>query len=206
MLESTFTLFGLQMSFVEAVGAVVGIIYLVLEYKANAWLWLFGLLMPLFYIYLFFKNTLYANAAINIYYVAASVYGLLCWRGLIGSKGQGESPITSMPKGLWLPLAAIVLGLAGLLGWLLGYLGESQAALLDGFTSALSVVGMWMLAKGYYQQWLCWIVVEPVMVVMSIITGMYPTAVMYLVYCVIAVMGYLRWKRQYDSQSPNNNS
>lgn len=185
---------------IEIIGAIVGIAYLILEYKANPWLWLFGLLMPLFYIYLFFRNALYANAVINIYYVGASVYGLLCWRGWIGGKSKDESPISSMPRKALMPLVAITALVTIALALVLKQLGESEAAWLDGFTAALNVVGMFMLARGWYQQWICWIIVEPVMVVMSILTGMYPTAVMYLVYCVIAVMGYLRWKKEYLKQ------
>lgn len=186
------------MDTIEIIGAIVGIVYLILEYKANPWLWLFGLLMPLFYIYLFFKNELYANAVINVYYVCASIYGILCWKGIIGSKKNEESPITAMPRKVLLPLLAITVVLTVGLAITLQWLGESQVAWLDGFTAALNVVGMFMLAKGWYQQWICWIIVEPIMVVMSLITGMYPTAVMYLVYCVIAVMGYVRWKNEYS--------
>lgn len=188
------------MDTIEIIGAIVGIIYLILEYKANPWLWLFGLLMPLFYIYLFFKNELYANAVINVYYVCASIYGILCWKGIIGSKKNEESPITAMPRKVLLPLLAITAVLTVGLALTLQWLGESQVAWLDGFTAALNVVGMFMLAKGWYQQWICWIIVEPIMVVMSLITGMYPTAVMYLVYCVIAVMGYVRWKNEYSKR------
>lgn len=199
MLDYAITLFGLHINLFEALGAIVGIIYLLLEYKAHPWLWFFGLLMPLFYIYIFFSQHLYANAAINVYYVGASVYGILCWRGIIGSKKEEESPISTMPRRALLPILAATAALTILLAIVLNKLGESQAIWLDGFTAALNIIGMFMLARGWYQQWICWIIVEPVMVVMSLIIGMYPTAVMYLVYCVIAVMGYLRWKREYHT-------
>lgn len=197
MFDYVITLFGLDINLFEAVGAIVGIIYLLLEYKAHPWLWFFGLLMPLFYIYLFFDQRLYANATINVYYVWASVYGILCWRGILGSRQKDESPITSMPRSALWPTVGSIAVVTLVLTLVLQWLGESQVAWLDGFTAALNVVGMFMLARGWYQQWICWIIVEPVMVVMSLLTGMYPTAVMYLVYCVIAVMGYLRWKKEY---------
>lgn len=186
---------------IEIIGAIIGIIYLILEYKANSWLWLFGVLMPLFYIYLFFHNTLYANAVINIYYVGASIYGFWNWKKMEAEKAKGQmdegaSVISSMPKRAWWPILGLLAICTAVLTWVLQLLGESNVALLDGFTAALNVVGMYMLAKGWYQQWLCWIIVEPIMVILSLMTGMYPTAVMYLVYCVIAVLGYLRWRRE----------
>ncbi len=182
----------------ELLGAIIGIIYLILEYRAHPLLWLFGVLMPLAYIYIFFGSHLYANAAINIYYVIISIYGALSWWKMrhADTESMADEGIRSMPRKFWLPIAAIVILLTVALSLLLQQLGESHTAWLDGFTSALSIVGMWMLAKKYYQQWLCWIVVEPVMIAMSLIADLYPTAVMYLVYSVIAILGYRRWKRK----------
>lgn len=190
-------LFFYTMDKIEIIGAIIGIIYLILEYKANSWLWLFGVLMPLFYIYIFFQNTLYANAAINVYYVGICIYGFFCWQKKKGESAKGEGEvIASMPKKYLWPIIGLLVVCTGVIAWILNLLGESEMAILDGFTAALNVVGMYMLAKGWYQQWICWIIIEPIMVVISIAQGMYPTAVMYLVYCVIAVLGYYRWKRE----------
>ena len=188
----------------ELLGAIIGIIYLILEYRAHPLLWLFGVLMPLAYIYIFFDSHLYANAAINIYYVIISIYGALSWWKMrhADAESMADEGIRSMPRKFWLPIAAIVILLTVALSLLLQQLGESHTAWLDGFTAALNIVGMWMLAKKYYQQWLCWIVVEPVMIAMSLIADLYPTAVMYLVYSVIAILGYRRWKLS-NSQNKN---
>ena len=202
MTDLTFTLWGLQFSAFETFGAAVGIVYLLLEYKAHPWLWFFGLLMPLFYIFIFFDQHLFANGLINVYYVGASIYGILCWRGIIGNKKREESPIGSMPRKALLPVVGVTVALTAVLTLVLQWLGESEVAWLDGFTAALNVVGMFMLARGWYQQWICWIIVEPVMVVMSLLSGMYPTVVMYVVYSVIAVLGYVRWKKEYDNLNP----
>ena len=192
------------MSLFETIGAVVGIIYLILEYRANRWLWLFGALMPLFYIYIFFKQQLYANAAINVYYLGASVYGAVCWAKAARNTEQSSSELTPtrMPSHMWWMLAVVAILLTLLITLLLHQLGESSEALIDGLTTALSIVGMWMMAKRYYQQWICWMVVEPLMVLLSIRTGMYPTAIMYLVYCVIVWLGYRRWKNLYEQSQP----
>lgn len=178
----------------EIFAAAAGIAYLLLEYRANAWLWLFSILMAGSYIWIFFSEGIYANGCLNVYYLLISIYG--AWRWMKKPDWEEEEgSILSMPKRMLpLVLAAIALLTAGL--WkTLSLLGESETAFLDAFTSALSVVGMWMLTKKYYQQWICWIVVEPIMTLMSLRAGLYPTAVMYLFYSVISVMGYLRWKK-----------
>ena len=55
---------------------------------------------------------------------------------------------------------------------------------------------MWMLAKKYYQQWIVWIIVEPIIIATALQAEMYATALLYVVYTVIAVMGYFKWKRE----------
>ncbi|MDD4141613.1 MAG: nicotinamide riboside transporter PnuC [Bacteroidales bacterium] len=190
------------MDVLEIIGAVIGIIYLILEYKASPWLWLFGVLMPLFYIYIFYVNGIYANMAINIYYVFASVYGILMWKRIKSRSGEGATEgdsdeLFSMPRSYILPVIIAVLVLSLGISFFLHKIGEGDVVILDGLTSALSIVGMWMLAKKYYQQWLCWMIVEPLMIIMSLTGKLYPTAIMYVVYLVIAILGYIRWKNIY---------
>ena len=60
---------------IEIVAAAIMLIYLWLEYKASIWLWPVGVVIPLFYIYIYFVNKFYADMGINMYYLVASAYG-----------------------------------------------------------------------------------------------------------------------------------
>ena len=80
--------------------------------------------------------------------------------------------------------------------WLLRHLGESQYPMLDGFSSALSIVGMWMVAQKWWQQWFCWLIVEPIMVVLFWLSGNYASAVLYVVYEVFCILGIYSWYRR----------
>ena len=64
---------------IEIVAAAIMLIYLWLEYKASIWLWPVGVVIPLFYIYIYFVNKFYADMGINIYYLVASAYGWFRW-------------------------------------------------------------------------------------------------------------------------------
>jgi nicotinamide mononucleotide transporter len=86
--------------------------------------------------------------------------------------------------------------LTAVLWWLLQKLGESQYPLLDGLSSALSIVAMWMLAQKYWQQWICWLIVEPLMIALFWLTGNYASAVLYIVFEVFCVLGIIRWKKE----------
>lgn len=184
---------------IEIIGAVIGLLYLAAEVKASKSLWVLGILMPIAYAYIYFTTGLFANAGINVYYIGASVYGLLAWSSKKTSQKDSDA-IKSFPRKGILPLAAIVIVLTGLLALLLMQLKESQLPLLDGFTAALNIVGMWMLAKKYYQQWIVWIVSDPFTIILCALTGLWASAIMYGVYLVISIYGYYRWKMNCDSE------
>ena len=187
---------------IELIGAAIGLIYLFLEYKANVWLWPAGIVMSLFYVVIFFHGKFYADAAVYLYYIGANTYGLMKWtrsrrRNLTEEGSATEAlPITHVPKGQLLPLAAVTIALWGLLYWVLGTFTDSPVPLGDAFTTALSIVAMWMLAQKYLEQWLLWIVVNAVSTALYFWKGLYPTGVLFIVYVVVAVMGYFRWRRE----------
>lgn len=62
-------------NWLEIAGTVVGFIYLWQEVKASIWLWLTGIVMPAIYTVVFFENGLYADFAIQVYYILAALYG-----------------------------------------------------------------------------------------------------------------------------------
>jgi nicotinamide mononucleotide transporter len=181
---------------IEIIAAIIGTIYIVLEYKASPWLWLFNLLMALMYVYVYFDYGVYAQMLIQVYYVFFGVYGWLEWKGILKKREKKEKPITSLPSKYYLPITLTTIILSIAFSLILKQYTDSQVWLLDGLSTALSIVAMWLLAKKYYQQWLFWVIVEPLIIIMSLQTKMYATAVLYLIYTIIAIMGYFKWKKQ----------
>lgn len=176
---------------------ILGIIYLVLEYRASIALWVVGIIMPALDIYLYWTHGLYGDAGMAVYYTLAAVYGYAVW--LFGKK-QGQTdkqplPVTHMRKSLYLP-AFVFFAVA----WVVTYyvlkeFTNSTVPLLDAFTNAMSFVGLWALARKYVEQWLFWIAVDAICLYLYVIKGIPFKAGLYGLYTVIAVMGYLKWKR-----------
>ncbi len=204
-MDITFTLLNYPFSLLELLGAAIGIVYLYLEYRANRWLWLFAALMPLLYIYINFENGFYANGALNIYYFVISIYGAVAWlRFKSSDTGAEETHLCSLPRRQIVPVVLISVLLSVALSLLLRLLEESEMAWIDGITAALGVVGMWLMTQKYYQQWLCWIVVNPMLLAMYLLNGNYPSALLYAAYSVVAVMGYRRWRNLYRTTLKEN--
>lgn len=189
----------------EIIGTLVGLLYLWLEYRASIYLWIAGIVMPAIYIFVYYEAGLYADFGINIYYLGAAIYGWMMWRyGRFLRKKLGrkevsaeaeELPITRMPLH-YLPALAGVFIIAFLgIAWILIDFTNSDVPWLDSFTTALSIIGMWMLARKYVEQWWAWIVVDAVCVGLYIYKGLDFTAALYGLYTIIAIFGYFKWKK-----------
>ncbi len=180
---------------VEIAGAIVGLIYIWLEYRANMWLWVAGIIMPATYIYVYLHEGVYANVGINIYFVGASVYGLWVWlRGVRTHSDRKPLPITRIPRRVWLPALSVGAVLTLAIAWILIRFTDSGIPWFDAFTTGYSIIGLWMLARKWADQWLVWIVVDGVYTIMFLYQKMYPTAAMYAVFTIVAVMGFYKWR------------
>lgn len=198
-----------MMDYLEIIGTAIGIVYLYLEYKANVWVWVASIAMPAVYLSVYWNAGLYADFGISIYYLLASIYGLYCWlRGRNRQDGEDISPlrIQNFPKTLY-PRVIIVFSLLFILiGYTLQNFTDSTVPWADAFTTALSIIAMWMLAKKYVEQWLVWIVADLACAVLYVYKDLWFTGALYLAYAVIAVFGYRKWKRimAQESERPYN--
>ncbi|MDR0989166.1 MAG: nicotinamide riboside transporter PnuC [Prevotellaceae bacterium] len=183
-----------MMETLELIGAVVGLVYLYLEYRASIYLWIAGIIMPAIYLVVYYEAGLYADLGINIYYLAAAVYGWLAWKKKSPDKRQ-ELPITRMPRRWLLPLTALFVLAFLFITWLLIRFTDSNVPVWDAFTTALSIVGMWMLARKWLEQWLSWIAVDVVSAGLYLYKDLPATAALYALYAVVAWFGYRKWQQ-----------
>ena len=157
--------------------------------------------MPAIYLYIFYVAGLYADFAINIYYLLIAIYGWMAWKygfKLFSSKrekvGEEMLQISHLPKKLWVRLIAVYVLLQLLITWVLITYTNSDVPWLDSFTTSVSILAMWLLARKYLEQWLVWIVVDVVSAGLYLYKDLYYTSVLYAVYAIIAIFGYYKWK------------
>lgn len=185
--------------FLQIAGVVLGLLYLWLEYKVNVWMWAVGIVMPIVHGILYYNSGLYADAAINVYYIIAGVYGFFCWvirKPDTQTKHSIPHSIFDSDKRLIPVLIASYAVLHIIIYLLLVNFTNSTVPICDSFTTALSIVALWMLSRKYTEQWLVWLVVDAVTVGLYIYKGIDITAGLYAIYSVIAIAGYIKWKKQ----------
>lgn len=194
-----------MMEKLEVIGTIVGLLYIYLEYKASVWVWLTGIVMPAIYIFVYYDSGFYADMGINVYYLIAGMYGWSMWMGRkLWKRGTAEDAeplkISRTPKKYVFPLTAVVAVSFAVIVWILLTFTDSDVPYGDSLTTALSIVGLWMLARKYVEQWIVWIVVDLLCFGLYMYKGLYPTAILYGLYSVIAVFGYFKWIRLMRAQ------
>jgi len=181
-------------NWIEIVGAILSLIYLYLSIKQKVTLWLFGIVSSLFYVVVFFQTKFYADMSLQFYYIVISVYGLINWKQREQSP-KNELPATTISKRLILYLI-FGTGLVYLAYYyVLANFTDSTIPKADSLVGALSVVGTWMLARKLIENWLVWIVADGLCVGLYIYKSLYPTAVLFVIYTVMAIVGYYQWKK-----------
>ena len=177
---------------------LLGLLYILFEYRASVWLWFVGFLMQALGIVLYYQKGLYADCGMEFYYLSMTVYGY--WKWVHGSAEKKELPITRFPRKLIIPWLVLILAVWGIIYWLLITFTNSNVPAADSFTTALSIVGIWALAHKYLEQWFIWIAVDVVTCVLYFYKDIPFKAGLYALYVIIAIFGYKKWKRMTDNR------
>jgi nicotinamide mononucleotide transporter len=176
---------------------VLGLAYILLEYKASIWMWAVGAVMQILGIVLYYQKGLYADCGMEFYYLAMTAYGYWKWKApslTPSPEEEGRMP-SHIPSRIALYWGIIFVCLWGFIWWLLTTYTDSTVPIADSFTTALSLVGIWALAHKYLEQWFVWIAVDVVTCVLYFHKDIPFKASLYGLYVVIALFGYRRWRR-----------
>lgn len=185
---------------IELLGAILGILYIFFSIKQSILTWPIGLVTSALYIIVFYQSKFYADMGLQAYYVIISIYGWYFW--LKGKTSVNNNPVKvkSVNNKLWFKLIGISVFLYVVLLIILLNLTDSDVPYMDSFTTALSIVATWMLAKKYIEQWLIWIFVDLFSSGLYIYKNLWPTVILFLVYTIMAYLGYIKWKKDLKPQ------
>ncbi|WP_407405262.1 nicotinamide riboside transporter PnuC [Chryseobacterium sp.] len=195
---------------IEIVATVFGILSVYFSIKKNIWVYPTGIISTAIYIYITFKFGLFGDCIINVYYTIMSVYGWFLWSKNAEDNIHVEVQWATRKE----RIVALILFLVGLAMVTLVYyykpyidnqfsLQETSLGLyhldwanwLDIITTSIFLVGMWLMAKQRIDNWIFWIIGDIICMPMMIFKGLGITSVQYLVFTIMAVLGYVNWKK-----------
>ena len=106
---------------------------------------------------------------------------------------------------MYLPLAGVFMLCWLAIAWILMTWTDSNVPWTGSFTTALSAVAMWMLARKYVEQWGAWMLVDWVCCGLYIYKELYFTSSLYGIYAIAAIFGWRKWRKLMADESRNRN-
>ncbi|MDO7597580.1 MAG: nicotinamide riboside transporter PnuC [Pseudomonadota bacterium] len=183
----------------EIFAALLGMAYIIFAARESQWCWPIAFISTLIYTVLFWEGQLPMQALLNFYYMGMAIYGYMLWR----KHGVAEDKLAitswSWIKQLTFLLIATVLSM--ITAYYLEVTETSQNPYLDASVTIFSVMNTWLMAKKVLQNWLYWVVIDGAAIVLYAQSGYFATVILFSVYTILAIIGFISWQKLYRQQS-----
>ena len=179
---------------IDALAAISGIICVVLCAKGKKSQYYWGFINILGYVIVAWLHKYYGEVMLNvIYYLPLQFIGYYIWSKNINTKaGDVKGKKLSLKNSIIL-LISTGIGIV-LYQYLLNHLGGTHP-LLDSASTIISIIANMLMVLRYREQWLLWIVIDIITVIMWFKVQDYIMLTMWVVYLVNAFYGYYNWSK-----------
>jgi nicotinamide mononucleotide transporter len=176
---------------IEWVAATLGVINIGLLIFRSVWNFPFGIAMVALYIFVFYEERLYAEAGLQVFFIAAQLWGWWLWLKVGGEDDRVPVRwLDWLSRGVWLMVTAAV---SVNLGWAMHSFTNAALPYADAGIAGASVAAQILLAYRRIENWLLWIVIDIGAIALYIDRGLYPTAGLYGGFLVLSLIGLREW-------------
>jgi len=178
----------------EFIAVFFGIISVLYSRKENILVYPTGIISTILYTWFCFGWwSLYAEGSLNFYYTIMSIYGWWAWAK---HKDGNILPMSYNNKRDWMVCSVFFVVSWAVLYVVLVKYTKSTVPFGDSFASATAYTGMWQMARKKVENWLWWILTDVVSIPLYFYKGAVFTSFQYVVFTVLAVMGWIEWKKK----------
>jgi nicotinamide mononucleotide transporter len=180
----------------EITAIIFGLLSVWFAKKDNILVFPTGIINTAIYVYLLWKWTLLGDMLINFYYVVMSIYVWYHWTRK--KDNVVEYPISRMTfsEKKW----SFIIFLLTILFVVMVYTFFDKfthwTSYVDTVVTGIFFVGMWLMARRKIENWILWIVGDIISIPMYFFKGYSFTSIQYLIFTIIAIYGYLEWKKK----------
>jgi nicotinamide mononucleotide transporter len=185
-------------SWLEFIAVVTGIASVVFSRKENILVFPIGIISTVIFIYLYITHGLYADASVNFYYTVMSIIGWFMWARK--KDNNTKLIITGSDKKDWQQAIIFFIVCWIILFTVLKKFTDSTVPQADAFTSAAALTGMWLMNKKKLENWVWWLITDIVSIPLNFYKHLAFTSFQYLIFLVLATMGYITWKEKIKNQ------
>ncbi len=183
----------------EAIAVASLLAYLVLAIRQNALCWPAAIIGTAIYVVLMFQVGLYMESVLQLFYIGMAIYGWYTWRH--GNGPNKQLLITSWPLAFNILPIAVIFAFTLISGYLLATFTKAAMPYLDSFTTWAAVITTWMVARKILQNWHYWFVIDSISVYLYVSRGLWLTAMLFVLYLVLILIGYRTWLQSAREQA-----
>ncbi|HAM97773.1 MAG TPA: nicotinamide riboside transporter PnuC [Marinilabiliales bacterium] len=188
-------------NWIENLAVLTGIVYIVLSVKQRISCWSFGIVSSVLYLFVFLQSKIYADMILQAYYVIMGFYGWIHWARMDTNNQKEELPVSKISMRQASVIGGITLVTFFCIAYFLIHFTDSPVPWVDAFTTSLSFTATWMLARKILEHWIIWVIVDLVSVGLFFNRGLYASIVLFLIFTVLALIGYLQWIKEWKSKT-----
>lgn len=190
-----------QLPWLELFAMLLSLAYVILAAKGSLWCWPAAFISTVLYTIVFYDVLLLMDSGLQVYYMLMAVYGYWQW----SKKTRTELPdnnvldIVSYSLNWHLKLCFSLTIIALSLGYIMDNYTSAAFAYLDTFTTVFAVFATYLVTIKVLENWLYWIIIDFASIYLYIEKGLFPTALLFIIFVMIAIYGYITWLKQYKS-------
>lgn len=184
------------------ISGISGVISVVLCAKGKISFYYIGFVQTISYLYLAFVNKLYGEVIENIFYLVTMVWGIFLWKKNMQKNDDGTSDVKAKKFTVfqWI-LSTVITAIATyFVGLWLESIGSNEAY-LDAATNVMSIIAQLLMIWRFREQWIWWIVIDVICVIMWARIGNWSMVAMYISWIINAAYGWYNWSKLNKAQN-----
>lgn len=184
----------------EVFAAFLGILSVWFAKKNKILVYPTGIISTLIYVWILFKNQLLGDLIVNAYFFLMSIYGWFFW----SRKNEGNFQNNISRLNLNESIFGLIIFTFGFITinhlYNLSNWEENYVSSIDTLTTAIFCSAMWFMARRKIEHWILWIIGDIISVPLYIYKGLYFTSIQYLIFTIIALLGFFTWLRELNKK------
>jgi len=198
MFEPAFALLGATVTWLELWAFGLALACVICNVFEIHWGWPLAFVSSALYAWLFYASKLYGEGGLQLFFAATAAWGWWQWLFARRVHHGGAPELLTVERLGTRP--RLFIGAAWLLAWpitgaLLARITDTDVPYLDAFPTVGSVVGQILLGRKFIDNWLVWVIVNAASIGLFVYKGLWLTAVLYVIFALLALAGWMRWAR-----------
>tara|TARA_B100000508_G_scaffold140085_2_gene140031 strand:+ start:42609 stop:43220 length:612 start_codon:yes stop_codon:yes gene_type:complete len=186
----------LETSWLEGLGVLTGVLYVILAAKKHISCWFFGIFSTSIYIYLCFTSELFIESGLQVFYLIMGIYGWIQWN----HDSSDDLPIKKWKLSNHLINIILSGAITLILGFIMDKYTDQASPYLDSFTTVFSLAATFMVTQRVLGNWIYWIVIDLALAILYSSRSLYLTGVQYFIFAIIATFAFFSWLNYYKQE------